>query len=178
MSKAQRGVALGAAAALVVTLLALFAAPGWAPFPPPGGVVEVQLRLTVAAAAWLGPLIALLASIGVIANRRFFSEADIDGAGLTTESEAIRVPRAVLANTHEQATLAVIVYAALAITLPAAQLALPLILATVFVAGRIFFAIGYARGAGARAFGFGLTFYPTVGAAILLALRVPGLLTR
>jgi len=31
-----------------------------------------------------------------------------------------------------------------------------------FVIGRILFAVGYAGGAPARAFGFALTFYPTV----------------
>lgn len=38
-----------------------------------------------------------------------------------------------------------------------------------FSIGRWLFAAGYARGAGARALGFALTFYPTV-AALLVAL--------
>jgi hypothetical protein len=175
MTRTQAGVAVGMAAALGVTLAVLFYGAGLIPLALPSGEPPLSARLVVAAAAWLSPLAALTASVGFIANRRFFSPADIDGAGLTDESPAIRIPRAILANTHEQATLALITYAGLAIALPASQLALPLALSIAFAAGRIAFALGYARGAGARAFGFGLTFYPTVGGAIVLALRLANL---
>jgi len=37
-----------------------------------------------------------------------------------------------------------------------------------FLVGRLFFFAGYANGAPARAYGFGLTFYPTVLLLLLL----------
>jgi uncharacterized membrane protein YecN with MAPEG domain len=39
--------------------------------------------------------------------------------------------------------------------------------ASLFLIGRLVFAAGYSKGAGSRAFGFGLTFYPTIALAIL-----------
>jgi uncharacterized membrane protein YecN with MAPEG domain len=42
-------------------------------------------------------------------------------------------------------------------------------LSALFVVGRIAYWIGYPQGAGARAFGFALTFYPTI-MALLAAL--------
>lgn len=50
--------------------------------------------------------------------------------------------------------------------------------AILFVFGRIAFVAGYARGAPARAFGFALTFYPTVfmllASGVALILRAVG----
>jgi hypothetical protein len=179
VSKTQRGVAAGMAAALAVTLAITF----WCVQDSPGLVlpfhmVGVSQRWTVAAACWLGPLVALVAAIGAVANRRFFSPDDIDGAGLTPEGPRLRVPRAILANTLEQAVLAIPVYTALALFLPARQLPLPVLLSAAFVIGRIAFAAGYARGAAARSFGFALTFYPTMAGllvvALVLARRIAG----
>ncbi|MBM4204771.1 MAG: MAPEG family protein [Gammaproteobacteria bacterium] len=100
--------------------------------------------------------------IASIARFRFFSPADIHGSGLTAGSDRIRILQSVLQNTLEQTVLAAIVQTAWILVaskqwLPVANLA-----AILFVAGRIFFATGYAKGAPARAFGFGLTFYPSV----------------
>ena len=175
MSRAQAGVALGMAAALAVTI-ALFAyglsgaSALLGPAPP-----TLQTRIDVAIEAALFPLICLAAAIGVIANRRFFSATDIDGAGLTEPSPAVRITRAILQNTAEQTLLAVPVYAGLALTGPASALGLPLVLPAAFVIGRVLFMAGYARGAAARSFGFALTFYPTVGALLVLAGRLTSL---
>jgi len=77
-------------------------------------------------------IVALALSIGWVANIRGRSAQDIDGAGLTQESAAIRIPRAILANTLEQASLAIPVYTGLALLLPARMLALPLLLSAAF----------------------------------------------
>ncbi|MFI4934232.1 MAG: MAPEG family protein [Caulobacterales bacterium] len=161
---------MGAALALTLALFSygLAGAPGLAL----GLGATLQDRLVVAAAAGIGPLTTLAAVIGVVANRRFFSADDIDGAGLTTESAAVRIPRAILANTLEQAVLALGVYGGLALVLPAGQLALPLLLGSAFLGGRTLFAFGYAHGAAARSMGFALTFYPTVGGLVTLVLRL------
>jgi hypothetical protein len=163
MTRTQIGVVVGMAAALAVTI-ALFVV-------GLGGLVRSPFddRIRLAIAAALGPLVSVTAAIGFIANRRFFSADDIEGSGLTEGTAGVRVARAVLQNTLEQAVLAVPVYVSLAMTLPARAVALPLLLAVAFVVGRALFAAGYARGAAARSFGFALTFYPSVGALAVLA---------
>lgn len=171
MTPAQRGVALGMAGGLGVALALTL----WCVAGSPGLVLSIHAvstgrRWALAITAWLGPLLTLTVAIGVVANRRFFSAQDIDGAGLTAESHGLRVPRAVLTNTLEQATLAVPVYTGLALLLPANQLVYPLLLSAAFVVGRIAFAAGYAKGAAARSLGFTLTFYPTVAGLVVVAL--------
>lgn len=50
--------------------------------------------------------------------------------------------------------------------LPPDRMAVLAALVALFVAGRVVFAIGYPYGAAGRAFGFGLTFCPTIGALV------------
>jgi hypothetical protein len=161
------------AGGLAVTLILTW----WCAAGAPGlflslGEPSLRQRLIVAAIAWIGPLASLFVAIAMVANRRFFSPADIDGAGLTKASAVLGIPRAVLANTHEQASLAVPVYAGLALALPTNQLVFPLLLSATFMIGRAVFALGYSRGGAARSFGFALTFYPTVAGLVVMALRV------
>lgn len=83
------------------------------------------------------------------------------------------VEKAVLSNSVEQALIAVPTYICLALVLPAGQLVAVPLLACLFVVGRALFAGRYKSGAGARSFGFALTFYPTLaglaaGAATLI----------
>ena len=77
----------------------------------------------------------------------------------------------VLRNTTEQAVLAALAWPALAIQLAPTQAGLFPALAVSFLIGRVAFALGYAKGAAGRAFGFGLTFYPTVVVVIWASLR-------
>ena len=174
MSRAQLGVLAGMAAALAATVaLILYGLSGPAALlgaAPP----TFETRIDVALEAAVFPLICLAAAIAVVANLRFFSAADIDGAALTEPSPPVRIARAILANTAEQTLLAVPVYAGLALTGPPHALALPLVLSGSFVVGRLLFTVGYARGAAARSFGFALTFYPSVGALMVLAARLTG----
>ena len=55
--------------------------------------------------------------------------------------------------------------------------ALLITLAAMFGAGRLLFWWGYVRGAAARAFGFALTFYPSVGALGIAAVSLLSLRT-
>lgn len=177
MTPAQRGVARGAGCALAVgaaiLVFGLDGAPG-----VPIRFVDPSLtqRLILAVAAWLAPVASLGASIFWVANIRGRSAADIDGAGLTVESPAIRVSRAVLANTHEQASLAIPVYTGLAITLSPGTLLLPVLLSAAFAVGRIAFAVGYRHGAAARSFGMALTGYPTLAGFAVLIWRMTAIL--
>jgi len=159
----QAGVATGALPALVVTALMLAMAR------PPTGE---RPALIVWAIAALGPLFSLVIAVGALANRRFFAAQDIDAAAGGPPSDAARVAQAIIQNTLEQAMLALSVYALLAIVLPKPSLGVIWAMSAAFVVGRLAFAIGYRFGAGGRAFGFGLTFYPTVAGLVWAALRL------
>jgi hypothetical protein len=179
MTRSQIGVAFGMLCALALTLGLVW----WITADTPGLVLPVDQitlgqRLWFAVMSWVGPLAVLTACIGAVANTRFFSREDIDGAGLMVESPRIQVRRAVLTNTHEQLTLALPVYTGLALTLPVDRLALPLILSAAFVIGRILFALGYRAGATARSFGFALTMYPTVAGLGVLIWRLASVVKR
>src|SRR5208282_616348 len=73
---------------------------------------------------------------------------------------------ALLQNTMEQVAIAVPAHFGLAIFYGGRPIMVP-VLGGLFCLGRFLFWSGYARGAVGRAFGFALTFYPSVGALLL-----------
>jgi uncharacterized membrane protein (UPF0136 family) len=75
-------------------------------------------------------------------------------------------------NTLEQVVLAAIAWTGLALALPHEQLKLISAMAIAFFIGRVLFWIGYLITPVGRAFGLGLTFYPTIAALVWLALRM------
>lgn len=167
LGRKQRGVAIGAGCALAVTIGLFLLPPHLRPF-------ETPPRAQIWGTATLGPLFCLLAAVGAVANTRFFSRADIDAAAGGAPSETVRRLQAILQNTLEQAVLAIGTYGALSVFLPREMVMLPMVMAAAFVVGRIAFAAGYRKGAAGRAFGFGLTAYPTffgLGYAAYLAAR-------
>ena len=118
-----------------------------------------------ALALWgLLPGLVLLVQIGVLGQRRFKKDAIIEGGAPATGSPAEIDVRA-LRNTVEQLLLAVLVWPALALHLPAERLGVVPALACGFVVARLLFWAGYHRSWRARAFGFAASFYPTVLAA-------------
>ncbi|HWA91517.1 MAG TPA: MAPEG family protein [Rhizomicrobium sp.] len=124
------------------------------------------------ATRWLAvPGLTLLLGIAAIANRRFFTPDAIDG-GEASASRFLDITLRYNRNTLEQAVLAAIAWEGLALALPQGRLGLIPILAILFAAGRITFWIGYLLAPWARAFGLGLTFYPTVAAYLWLAGRL------
>lgn len=164
LSAIQRGVARGMAGAAAIGIAALLAA-GWL---DPGHALADRLR--VLAIALVVPGLWSAAAIGNVARLRFFSPRSIDGGDA---DPAVAQGRAIAQNTLEQALLAVIAYAALTIATDRSTFAVG-VLAACFSIGRAGFWTGYRRGAAARAFGFALTFYPTVLAllaALFLAIR-------
>jgi hypothetical protein len=165
----QRGVAAGMAAGAALSALVLLWPPHWLIVSLPS---ELPARLAFAVQADALAMLWLLAMIGNLARKRFFSPADIDGAGLAAASDRIRIDVAVLQNTLEQSVLAAVLYPALAV-LPAQRGAMivPQLL-LLFSFGRLAFWIGYRFGAGWRAAGFALTFYPTVYGYVLLVLNL------
>jgi len=163
----QRRIALGALAALIVTLVVVFAPWGQigAPHPAPANAGE---RLAFAAQWLLIPGLALLVGVGVLSNARFMSPGAIEGQRVV-DSPAFDINQRYNLNTLEQAALAAVAWTGLSLTLPADQLGLIPRLAVQFGVGRALFWIGYLYAPWARAFGMGLTSYPTAGALVWLA---------
>jgi hypothetical protein len=75
-------------------------------------------------------------------------------------------------NTVEQFILYFIGNAGLALYCPPEEARTLIILTTLFVLGRVLFWVGYHYNPHLRAFGFGITFYPTVAVYLWLILRM------
>jgi hypothetical protein len=127
-------------------------------------------RLAFCAKWLLVPGFALLLGVGMVANRRFFTPDAIDGSR-TPDSRSLEINLRYNQNTLEQTALVLIAWPLLALWLPADRLGLIPLLAVLFGVGRAAFWIGYLIAPWARAFGFALTFYPTVAAYVWLAIR-------
>lgn len=168
---AQLGTAIGMGGAVLFCLAVVLLGPRLWPWalPQATGLAD---RLALALRSDLLVLFWLFAGVAEIANRRFFSAADISGAGFGAPSPVIAIPVAVLQNTLEQSVLAIGTHLLLAVVLPDSALVQLPLLAFLFFVGRLAFRLGYRFGGPGRAFGFGTTFYPTVGALVYAALRV------
>jgi hypothetical protein len=162
LSVKQRGVLKGIVSGLLISGIVLAAGVVLNPldFQPDASVTG---QLSVAAASSVLPVLFLAISIGRLAKHRFFSPEAIDGGGLTPGSDEAKYLQSLLQNTVEQVVLAVPVYFAWALLLPASWLSAVPVAATTFGIGRVLFFVGYRHGAPSRAAGFALTFYPTVG---------------
>lgn len=160
----QRGVARRMVAALGATLVISAACLHWDIAP-----TTLAERLIVTAKADVFVLGWLAATIGNVARLRFFSAEDIAGSDPRTATSDVMRANAVLQNTLEQVVLAVPVHVALA-ALVTSSMPLVVALAAMFAIGRLLFWIGYAHGAKARAFGFALTFYPTIAGLIIVTI--------
>ncbi len=165
----QRGVAFGMALAAVVAAIVLGLDYVFLPFGVPHleglvGRIGYVLRADLFICLWL------VAAVANVARLRFFSPADIDGGGLAAASPKISVGVAVLQNTLEQVVLAAGAHLALAAAARGAVMVLVGPLVVLFGVGRLAFWVGYRRGAVHRAFGFAMTFYPTVFVYVLVLL--------
>ena len=139
------------------------------PLTTAGDRLAFALKADLFLFAWLAFAIAR------VATGRFFSPADIAGSGFAAPGPAITLKSALLQNTLEQVVLAFGVHLGLATVLRGFELVLIPVAVVLFCIGRLAFLAGYARGAGARSFGFATTFYPSV---FLLALAILLLLVR
>jgi hypothetical protein len=169
LTEKQRGVVRGVIPAGLVTLvslagISLLIPPNMLPIDEPGA------RIAWAAPWLLLPVLTLMISIMRVANHRFDTPEDIDGSGLTIGTPRIQILRAVLQNTLEQTVMAGVLYLVWAAVMPHYWLRVIPMAAILFATGRLLFTRGYARGAGGRAMGFGLTMYPN--AAMLATLVV------
>ncbi len=167
MDKTQIRVARGMALALF-TAIGVFglAITVMSPARNVGG--DLTSRITLASWALLLPAATLFVCIARLAKHRFFTPEDIHGSALTGGTDEAKLLQSLLQNTLEQCCLAFPVYVAGSITAPAFALPVVPAAAVMFLVGRVLFFAGYAKGAPGRAYGFALTFYPTVLLLVLL----------
>ena len=152
-----KGMSIGAATSLIAIIGAIVMEPAvLAPDATAADRLAFALCADTFIALWLG------ISIGLLARHRFFTPEDIDGGGLTRGSETANVMQATLQNTLEQTVLAVLVHLAWATLMPVSWIVAIPAAVILFVSGRVLFVRGYRGGASSRAFGFALTFYPSV----------------
>ncbi len=154
------------AAAAVCALAAWHALGGHAPEP-----VATADRLALAWRCLLVPGLTLLAGIGMTANQRFLRADAIDG-GAAKGPGFLEINLRYNTNTLEQTVLAAIAWNGLSLNLAPQNLSLIPTLAALFAVGRAAFWAGYVYAPWARAFGLGLTAYPTFFALVWLAVRL------
>lgn len=116
------------------------------------------------------PALMLIAGIVAVGNARFTSAA-IDPLS-DAESESTRVHLSYLNNTLEQFVLFLIASLVLSTFLDAHSVKLIPILTILFVLGRIAFWFGYLQDPLKRAFGMGVTLYPTFVVLLYDAYRI------
>ena len=167
MFRKQALIFVGMLAAVVVGIAVAFYLPWGAPDPPPQNDGE---RLAFAARWLLVPGLALFAGIGMTANQRFLKVDAIDGER-KVENWAFEVNLRYNQNTLEQLALAAVAWTGLTLALQADQLGIIPRLAGLFGAGRVAFWLGYLYAPWARAFGMGLTAYPSFAALVFLVWR-------
>lgn len=109
----------------------------------------------------------VLICVRMVSRVRFHSAADIGGSAAGPPSAQLAVKAAFLQNTLEQAVMAVGVHLALATLLRGSALSLIVAAVILFSIGRVTFYLGYAKGAGGRAFGMVVTVLPTLAGAVL-----------
>lgn len=167
MTRIRAGIVVLAVVAIAICCGAVWWALSAAPQSgtSPGDAVLVALRWLVL------PALCLLAGVQATELSRLFDDKAIDGRtdGVGHRLEInLRYNR----NTVEQLVLAALAWPAVAIALPEQAAALFPVLAALFVAGRITFWAGYLWLNWARAFGFALTYVPTVAALLYAAMQL------
>jgi hypothetical protein len=167
MLRKQLLIALGMLAAVAVCLLTVRHGLGGH---RPAEVTTAD-RLALAWRWLLVPGLCLLAGVGMTANQRFLRADAIDG-GPAKRPGFMDINLRYNTNTLEQMMLAAVAWTGLALNLAPQNLSLIPSLAGLFAVGRAAFWIGYLYTPWARAFGLGLTAYPTFFALIWLAVRL------
>lgn len=112
----------------------------------------------------------LLIGIIAIAFQRL-DPRNVIGQKLRTDTPA-DINKRYIANTIEQMLLFFVVHAAMIYYMPKEDTISLILLSSLFIAGRLIFWIGYHRDKFMRALGFGITFYPIVGAYVWMLVRM------
>lgn len=169
MTRPQIAIAIGIFAAATVLSATFLRSPLWTLAADASAAAPASPLWDVG--RWfLAPVLCLAGGITAMAVQRYFSRNAIDGAR-NPEGHLLEINLRYNQNTLEQAALAVAAWAGLAIAAPrVSAVAIP-VLAVLFVVGRAAFLIGYLIAPWARAFGFVLTFIPTLATLCWLAWR-------
>ena len=112
----------------------------------------------------------LLLGILAIAIQRL-DPRNVIGQRLKTDTPA-DINKRYLSNTIEQILIFFFVHAALIYYMPKEEAISLILLASLFIVGRLIFWVGYHRDRFTRAIGFGITFYPILGAYIWIIIRM------
>ena len=140
-----------------------------------GADLPLAERLAYALKADLFLLLWLAGCVRAVSGGRFHSPEDIGGSARGAPSPQLAIKVAVLQNTLEQTVLASGGLLVLAAVLRGEEMVLIPVLAALFLAGRVAFALGYGRGRTGRAFGMALTAAPIIVALPMsLVLMVMG----
>ena len=128
-------------------------------------------RLAYVAKCEIFAALMLLCGLMAVAGQRFFSSGAIEGQteGL---SPAMTINLRYIQNTLEQLILLVITHLAYAAVADSGEMKIIPILVSLFIVGRVCFWFGYHQSALSRAFGFAVTFYPTVILMIITIGRI------
>ncbi len=108
--------------------------------------------------------------IAILAGRRFFNDANIDGAAFATGSRG-EIDQRVLQNTVEQLVLALVLWPFAASWLGGVTV---IVMGVAFGFARLLFWVGYHLSPSLRAFGFAASFYPTVVAVFWTVWKLLG----
>lgn len=152
-------VARGMAAAAVTYMIAFVL--GYFCLPSPTVELRTAHERVVYVARWeLLCLLPLIAGIGKVASARFFTNAidPIAGRG----EHIVAVDLRYITNTVEQLVLHFVGQIVLSTYLHPQNVNIVAVYVFLFIAGRVAFWIGYYNDPIKRAFGFALTFYPSV----------------
>lgn len=127
---------------------------------------RIELVIKVAVFALMPALLAIC----IVAAQRLNPNMWVGRA--PKPNSALDINTRFILNTFEQSILFVIGLAGLALYCPIEEARTLLILSVLFLAGRILFWVGYHYNPYMRAFGFGITFYPTVMVYVWLFFRM------
>ncbi|WP_313472681.1 MAPEG family protein [Brevundimonas sp.] len=165
----KKSIGVRSVLALGVTAASLSATWLWLPPALFGAETDMATADRLAyALKWELPVLVWLAGcLRLVASIRYRSDEDRPGAAYGPPSARLAVPAAVLQNSLEQTVLAVGAHLILAVVLRGEELILIPALVTLYLLGRVMFAIGYAKGAAARAFGMALTGASTLAAMVI-----------
>ncbi|AEI36613.1 MAPEG family protein [Francisella salina] len=122
---------------------------------------KIDNKITIAFNSLIIPGVFLVIAVARLAKYRFFRDTDINGSGLTQGSQQAKILQSLIQNTLEQLCIAFVAYSAWSVTMPAQSMSTIIFAAITFALGRVLFFVNYRKGAGARALGFTLTFYPS-----------------
>lgn len=168
MTKEQKKVFYGMVIGLTLSILIIFIGSTCDIF----HLENTSNKLSIALKALLIPALFLIISVARLAKHRFFSSEDINGSGLTNGSQKAKVLQALIQNTLEQLCIVFIAYTSWAVTMPTTSLSTIVFAAITFGIGRVLFFLNYHKGAGARALGFTLTFYPSVIIILVVSIYI------